>query len=191
MATIKGYDFRASLGYVTDPANHVFINSSVAYPTTDGHGFSSGWVAGANDADRNSGLDARLAGICYAATSATRTFRITLPSTGIYEVRLAVGDIFAQSDQQYHVFDDTTEFITVTVATGGNQWADATGVVRTSDSNWSANNVAVTRTFVSTTLNVQLGPNGADAVTLSHLSILDVTPQVVPAQIVFKNRLYV
>ena len=171
---LKGYDFRASLAYVMDPANHVFIDATPIYPTTDGHGLQSGWVTNApEERDRDDTIDPRLAGLCFSDTNLTRTFRVTLPSTGSYQIRLALGDIFAHAGQELRVFDNTTEFITITAASNGAvQWIDASGVLRTSVADWVSNNVAVTRSFTSTTLNVQLGPgDGTTPTHLAHLSI--------------------
>ena len=170
----RGYNFRATSTYVTDAAGYVFIDVPI-FPTTDGHGLESGWVTtAAEDRDRDDTLDPRLAGICQAPTNESRTFRITLPAAGAYYIRLAIGDIFAHGDQPVHVFDDATEFITITGSNGANEWIDATNTLRTSAADWIANNTAVIRNFTSTTLNVQVGSSGTSAVTIAHLSIEEV-----------------
>jgi hypothetical protein len=182
---LRGYNFRATLGYVTDPANHVGITASPIYPTVDGYGLQSGWVTDAAEVrDRNDAVDPRLAGVAFANTNDTRTFRIGLNSAGPWEIRLAIGDINnAQTNHQVRVLDDATAFISIlSVATGAGEFRDATGALHTSAANWIANNTAVTRTFVSTTLNLQIGPMESGSQAIAHLSITDVSSQ---ARVIF------
>lgn len=169
---IKSYNFRLSAGYVTDGPNQIWCGSSL-FPTTDAHGLQSGWVTDLPELrDRDDTLDPRLAGTGFANTNDTRTFRVTLPQTGSYDIRIAVGEVNAQSNHQIRVLDNATAFISILdVATGANEWRDATNVLRTSAADWIANNVAVTRNFTSTTLNLQLGPNATGSHAFAHLSI--------------------
>src|SRR3990167_6684343 len=104
MAWDKGFDFRNTSAYVTDPADHTYVLHTETYPTTR-NGVTFGWSAGTIDSrDRDSGIDARLAGINFGA--ATGTFRVDLPATGDYDVRIASGDAsFAQSGQAPSVVD--------------------------------------------------------------------------------------
>lgn len=169
---VKSYNFRASSGYVIDGPGQIWCGTSL-FPTTDIHGLQSGWVVDVAELrDRDDTLDPRLAGISFANTNETRTFRVTLPATGSYDIRLAVGDVNPQTNHQIRVLDNATEFISIlTVSTGANEWRDATNTLRTSAADWIANNVAVTRNFTSTTLNVQLGPNETGSHAFAHLSI--------------------
>ena len=180
MSFDKGFDFRATSGFVVDPANCTFVIGD-NYPTTR-NGVTFGWTSpnSGQMADRNSGIDARLAGINYNGNAnAPLSFRIDLPSPGAYTITLAIGDASAgQTDQHVVVKDNNTTLRTIDFPTGypSDQFADAVGNLWTSDAAWVSSNVKDTQTFATTTFIISLGANNADATatTLAHIFLSQV-----------------
>ena len=160
-----GINVRATSGYVTDGSGETY-SLGEAYPTTRG-GLTFGWDANLTSAsrDRNAGNDRRLAGIIFWSNGAgyVKTFRIDLPSTGDWIIRAAFGD--ASATQQHYVSfrDNATTFASFSnVATGANEFADASGVVRTHAA-WPGSNASISRTFGSTSFFIDIGdPSGTD-----------------------------
>lgn len=172
MAWDKGFNFRASSGYVTDPADCTYATAGDTYPVTR-NSVTFGWtVSPTSDRDRAAytGDQAKLAGLCFGNSNGT--FQVDLPSAGSYDIRLAVGDaITGQSLMNLVVLDNATPVITLaSMTTSDAQWYDASGVLRTSAADWVANNVAVNCSFSSTTLFLQLGA-AASNTTIAHLFI--------------------
>jgi len=187
MASV-GFNFRASLAYVTDPADTHFVDSGTIYPTTvgsDTFGFDSS--SGASR-DRNATIDPRLAGLVYHTNNASPiTFRYDLPATGERTIRLALGDAKYGSDSAYcQILDDTTVIATIDkngVSLPSSNWWDATGIQRTSATDWVANNAVITHTFTSTILRVKISqPISTTGLTpISHLMVEDVTSSFQPS----------
>jgi hypothetical protein len=182
MATTIGINFRATSGYVTDGANETYCLLNDTYPVTRG-GVTFGWDnlsgVGGGAVDRNNALDRRLAGINYLSNGGVnQPFRLDLATSGSYNVRIAVGDAGGANTQYVTVQDDTTTFITISgVATTTEHFVDASGVTRTSAADWVSNNVAVTRTFSSTILRVNIAfTSASQATTLAHVSVAPATP---------------
>ena len=177
MAFKEGFNFRATVGYVTDPADTQFVAGTDTYPTT-ANGVTFGWssVTG-NTRDRNSGIDARLAGIVFSPNAAGPqiTFRVDLDSAVEHEITLAVGDATSQQDNVYcDLQDNTTSFRTIDESPVPSQdFVDATDVVRTSAADWVSNNAVETRTFTSTILRAVIGhPSASEGSSvMAHLSI--------------------
>jgi len=169
-----GINFRATAGYVTDGAGETYVLGE-AYPTTRG-GETFGWnaTAGVQPRDRNSGIDARLAGTHFLATTAARDFRVDLPSAGTYIIRLALGDAGGSGiGHALDLEDDTTVFASLSAVPGTAEWEDASAVVRTSAADWVSNNVSIQHTFTSTIFRLDMGTH-ADTTTrdrISHLYI--------------------
>lgn len=165
MAYPQGIDFRATSGYVTDPATCDYeIGTTANYPrTTPVQGNVVGWeVVGASflTRDRNTGTP-KLAGLAgsFNSNAETSTYRMDLPSTGSYDIRLALGDHDNQvANQFWEIFDNVTSLgvICNNADTGAaDHWIDATGVVRTSSADWVTNNAALTKTFASTIFRIK------------------------------------
>lgn len=179
----KGFNLRSTAGYVTDGTDEVPVRgSSTAYPTTTSIGGDSvtyGWedTASILTVDRNNGIDVRLAGINYVgAGSSNQRFRIDLPATGDYEIRLAAGDAGAGNRAFYEIQDSTTAFITqADTGISSAQWYDAGGNLRTSAASWASDNVAVTRTFASTICRLLLKTSGSGASVFSHIAVRSVS----------------
>lgn len=114
--TTISIDFRATAGYVTDPANATYslCNSDASYaggPVNRG-GATFGWTAVYADAERDrssSVSDKRFAGVCQRPNTGTQAvFRLDV-TAGTYDVWVAMGD--ADNDQSYQhveIYDNAT-----------------------------------------------------------------------------------
>jgi len=174
----KGFDFRASSGFVTDPTDCTYVLASDTSPTTR-NGATFGWTnaAGLDSRDRTTSGDTRLSGMNFVGAPADWT--LTLPATGDYDVYLAGGDQAAQQIIKLQVYDNTTVFITLTnVDTlAADSYVGATGVSRTR-AQWVADSARggtkVTRTFASTTLKLTLDTPTAASSCLAHVFVSQV-----------------
>lgn len=179
----KGFNFRATAGFVTDGTNETYVVFNNIYPFTQ-NGVTFGWdVAPSGGIDRNAALDRRLAGIVHMGNTGTqRTFRVDLPSAADYTIRIALGDAGgAQAYQYLQVKDGTTVRLTIddTNGTVASHWDDATGTDYT-DVTWPGSNTAVQCTFAGTVLNLVIGSPVAqtNSTTISHLFISQVAAAV-------------
>lgn len=171
-----GFNFRETSGFVTDPASTTY-SLSEAYPTTRG---SVTFGFGTTDLltfcrDRNSGIDARLAGLVQvnSASVSDQTFRIDVPASGLVAVSMAFGDATFGSDSSWQILDSdgTTVLASQTgQTTAGGEWRDATGVLRTSASDWTTNNAAVNVTLSGTIFYLKLIAT-AGVTKISHLRL--------------------
>ena len=89
----QGFDFRNTSTFVTDPSGDTYVLATTAYPTK-GNGVTYGWVktSPVSARDRSTSVDPRLAGINYVNNASPATFNVQLPSSGTYNVSLAMGD---------------------------------------------------------------------------------------------------
>ncbi len=153
MSIDVGYNFRSSVGFVTDGANQYFVDN-ISYPTTLG-GLSVGWSVGVSLRDRNSGIDVRLAGIHFV-TGSSDNFRIDLPSTGDYDIWLAAGDASSQIGTGWDLLDNTTVFQSISNSNNASgDFRDATDT-NYSTANWPGSNTKITRTFGSTIFKLKV-----------------------------------
>ncbi|WP_372897417.1 sialate O-acetylesterase [Stieleria sp.] len=164
------YNFRATDAYVTDGAGETPVDGDL-YPSSLG-GLTAGWTApGAVTRDRSLSVDVRLAGVNYTNNIA-RPFKVELPSTGEYEIRLAAGDAGSSTPVGLHLQDNGVTFASISGAQSG-AFYDASGVLRTAAA-WPTDNVAITHTFTSTAF--QIIADGSDYACLAHLEITAVSP---------------
>ena len=173
MAWDKGFNFRQTSGYVTDGANSTYVLSADTYPTTR-NGVTFGWdVSPTGDRDRDSALDARLAGIAFG--SGVGTFRVDLPSGGTFNISMAVGDATAiQEGNEVIVKDGTSPVITIGPHdTGSAEFYDALDVAYTA-ANWPANNDPSSEAFSSSILRLTLEPATTNSA-IAHLFVSQVT----------------
>jgi len=184
-----GFDFRATQAYVTDPSDCVFFggnggsgagtnySAGVTF-TNDLFSMRAGYLGSdlvANLRDRSTAVP-KLAGTQWAAGIAFPAIcQFDLPSTGNYSIRAAFGDPSGGAVEISNKFYDgiigsgETLFQTigpVTLASG--EFRDANNVTRTSAADWVANNVAITRTFTTTTFQLTLE---RDLASISHVYI--------------------
>lgn len=172
MAWDKGFNFRQTAGWVTDGADETYVLGSDTYPVTRGGRTFGLTLGGVDNIDRGDGTqDRRVGGVHYTGDN-TATFRVDLPNTGPFNVRLAVGDYgFGQTNNHIKIFDNVTEVINVgPVTTIADQYYDASGVARTTIATWAASNVAVNVNFASTTLFLKYPVSGTYSV-IAHMFI--------------------
>ena len=178
MSWIKGFNFRATTGFVTDGANETYVLGSDVggsdYPVTR-NGVTFGWASGAvsQSRDRNAGLDRRLAGVQFTLDPDASTFRVDLPAAGDYIIGLASGDAYgAVSAGRIEILDTSTSRLVIDHPSGftaGVTFRDATDV-DLSAANWPGTNARVTLAFATTILNVTIGASGR-AGRVAHLYI--------------------
>lgn len=168
----KGFNFRRTSTYVTDGTNETWVNFSDAsgqvgptYPATktiDGDSVTYGYISPPSDGerDRSSSVDPRLAGIHYHGFSGTLTFRIDLPSTGIYEIHLAAGQATQTSSPSVEFYDDTTLLHTASgTSIGVGNFIDANSTVYSAAS-WPGSEAGKNLSFSTTTLFVKVPSGG-------------------------------
>lgn len=184
-----GFDFRGTLIYVTDPADCQCVLGESYPQTTTINGFSVtwGWVPSGSTAGCGSCtavnignaddmlVTPKLAGINNSNASVCSVFRVHLPASGSYTFRAAFGNAIGIGDNTVDFYDSdgTTNLFNVAsaVVTLGGQWIDATGVTRTSDTDWVNNNAPKTLTISGTDVFVAIGNNTGFVSLLSHLFV--------------------
>lgn len=174
MSWDKGFNFRATSGFVVDGANETYVLGD-AYPTTR-NTVTFGWGTALPTADRAGGIDRRLAGINY--NNATTTFQIDLPSTGTYVIHMAAGDQGGGGTNSSNIEfkDGSTSLFNVTFDPPSANFWDATGASY-NYLNWPGSEVGVSKVFATTTLNVVMTSPGYW--TLAHIFVSQQTTVVV------------
>lgn len=182
MAYPQGIAFRSTSGYVTDSspddvetstANTDAGNMSVSsYPRTSAQGNTVGWEKGSNNLiTRNRNASAgRMAGKHQGNDS---KFRLDLPSTGNYDIRLAAGDASYSAPVRVELFDTSSSLgvLSSGSTSAGNRFKDATDVERTSFGDWNTNNASVSKTFSTTICRFLVGVSGTSDGALSFLRV--------------------
>lgn len=189
----KGFDFRATAGFVTDPANTTYVIETEAYPTVR-NSSTFGWNSttclnpdgGGGSRDRDSGIDARIAGINFIGNTNTPcTFRVDLPAAGTYKIQLGAGDAGGNAQTNYiDVRDNTTNVISLRPCNSAATptFCDANGSTYNA-ATWPGSEVTITANFATTTLNLVLGDASAGSGTnsvISHLFISQVVQASTP-----------
>ena len=179
---IFGFDFRNTSAYVTDPSTSTFQlcptgTANPAYPTTksvNGQSITFGWESGTanvDSRDRNSGIDARLAGINFVPSTAggSGTWRVDLPSSGSWTLNMAMGDASGAQTINLNVKDtNTTLFSFANTAVASGSFLDANGTAWTA-ANWPASNTSKTVTFTTTICRVVFNVPSSLSTTLTHM----------------------
>lgn len=177
---VKGFNFRTTSGYVTDEVDQTYVlgptipGDSEAYPTTR-NGVTFGWTTQPNGAaDRSAANIPELAGTAYV-TGADAVFRVDLPNSGTYKLRLAMGDeTSSQPDSGVTILDNVTPVLTLAgQAVVATQWVDATNVSR-DDVDWLANEGRVSGAFAGSVLNMRLDQPSSGYTVLAHLGVQSV-----------------
>jgi len=177
----KGFDFRNTASYVTDPPGDTYVLPTLAYPTK-ANGVTFGWqktslVVGR---DRRTSVDPRLAGINFATNGSPATFYVDVPSSGAYNLSLALGDAgWPECTVQCQVqfLDGSTVLATVT---GGpdnmGYFYDATGK-NWSAAQWPGSNLSQQVTLTGTRLTMVVGTSQAtgDFTTVAFLGVTQVS----------------
>jgi hypothetical protein len=177
----KGFSFRIAGGYVTDAAGDTHIDpAGIAYPTsitvdsdTFDHGYESAF---GGRADRDAGVDARLAGMAYVVSGASAAvWRIDVPA-GTYWVGLGLGDPIEARVQTATILDDATTRVSIgetSIATG--EFIDATGVTRATAAAWAAGQQEVSVNVSSGILRIRVNAPSTDIASINHISIRQAT----------------
>jgi uncharacterized membrane protein len=177
----QGFDFRGTVGYVSDPPDASSVVPGDLYPT-DGQLATYGWQTGpqVGGSDRSRSVDARLAGLNYVSNGSPASFYIDLPAPGTYSLSLAMGDEgYAQCFVQCQIQFKDADRVLATLTRGlvhagyfydsnGNQWSAAT---------WPASNTPLQVTMTGTELNVVVGtinPTG-DSTPIAYLGVQQVS----------------
>jgi hypothetical protein len=178
MSWDKGFNFRGTSLYVTDPSGDTYVLASDAYQVTR-NGVTFGWLDTPSGADRQvfSGDAAKVSGIQYGVSG--QRFQVDLPSAGTYGVRLALGDAAgAQTQMQVKIKDTTTVLLTIGPHdVSAVQFYDASDTFRATEVAWVSDNVAASLSFATSTLILTLeGPVGVSNTTIAHLHLAFVAP---------------
>ena len=188
MAFDMGWNFRGTVGYVTDDSHYGVFVFGEAYPHTytngDGQSVNAGW--GADESgfsfDRNSGNDPRLAGIIFCPNNTTKIFHVDLssgsaPGSGPYTAEISIGDAASgQFNNVYVVKDGTTAFISQgPLNTSSQHFLDSAGTDLTNVT-WPGSHEVLARTFATTDCYVEIGDggtpgSGAESTCLTHFRL--------------------
>lgn len=161
-----GVNFRATSGFVSDGIAEVYCLGD-KFPTVRG-GATFGWLGSVDARNRNAAVDRRLAGMNFT-TNTQQSFRLNLP-TGVYDLRLAMGETEYPQRAAVEVYDDTNlRFSLGSVAVNAGQFIDAGGVARTIVT-WPTANVARSVTVSSGILIVRIGGTNGNFV-IAHLQV--------------------
>lgn len=188
--TFFGINFRATLGYVADPAGTIFWPYGGSFPQVLDFGggvtVSCGWEVNAPpqyNRDDTIG-DKRFAGAAFGTTagggpSEQHTFRLDLTNLGgpgDHAIALAMGDaVSGQGGIYCEFYDDTTLLATVgpLATSGAATFIDATGVERTAAA-WLGSNAPRILTYATNIARFVFGdPSVASNAPLAHLAISD------------------
>ena len=178
--TKKEFNFRNTLAYVTDGANAIFVNDAFgAYPQTKtigGESVDCGWeiaLFSGNSRDRSTTPDVRIAGLVFSPSGIGNnpTFRVDLPSAGNFIIDLAAGDPVNSNVTKIEIRDTSTVLISIPETSTAAELIDATGVKRTSPSDWVANHVTSQQNFATTIFRIAMMEPSASNTCLSHFSI--------------------
>lgn len=193
MAINRGLNFRETSGFVTDGADETYVLNNDGYPKTR-NGITFGWdTLPTGGRDRDSGVDARLAGMNFQNNNGTQLeCRFDLDNAASHDIRAAFGDTsFTQAPLYTQFKDNTTVFATIDDATGTleNEYIDASGVLRT-EAAWPGSNVSINRAFTSTILRVLIGTPDSQALSsvIAHLRLDEIADLPVPFVAVHPQR---
>jgi len=173
-----GFDFRSTLGFVTDPANCYPVLGET-FPHTYAAGVSAGFVSpgSLNLVNGSAGVDARLAGCIFENNSPFQmTFRVTLPATGTYTIDVVCGDVgYAESNMKVEVFDTGSSLgvlMTGASTASSSRWVDTDGTDMT-EATWLAGHTTVDKTFTTTECNFKIG-NLVTYTKINHIRVTSV-----------------
>lgn len=180
-----GFNFRATQGYVTDPANTVGFFGN-AYPTSKTFGalnVNAGWDGTIPVADRSTSIDPRLAGgNTVAQSGAARKFRVDLPVSGVWTVRLAMGNPSFTRAAFFDILDSdgtTVLYSRSETPVSAPQYMDASKVIRANAALWASSNASTDITFSGTTAYVRLNSSASLGNEICHIAFAkNTTPQL-------------
>lgn len=171
--------FYSTSGYHSGHDGDTYVETGAnAYPYPSGLGYDVGFTSLASLQFRNNStsVDHRLGGDVRTPSWTVTTYRIALPSTGDYDIALALGTMnTSPSRVSAKMYDNTTQFGATIgpYSAGSGVFYDATNTQRTSATDWVSNNALVTRTFTSTTFNLEF-QGGSDFKLAAHIGVYPV-----------------
>lgn len=180
---IQGINFRNTLGYVTDGADeHAELTGGGTpnYPDATSQGFNVGWETinqNITPENHNTSPDPRIAGDAYMPGTGNDTYRIDLPSTGDWDVELAMGDRNYAMSCSCEAFDTSSSLGVIAgddnVPSG--DFIDATDTIRTSASDWVSNQAKRSLTFTTTIARFEFDDNasGNGDYLVNHLKVYE------------------
>jgi hypothetical protein len=182
-----GVNFRYTPDYVTDSTDETYCLINEHYPISRG-GAVFGFASDVTINNRSITVNHRLAGVAKGTNDGTnfRIFKIDLPSTGNYSLRLAIGDPnFAQTYHRVCIGDSNTYLDSIVDADGtaAGHFLDAVGADYTND-NWPGSNTLKLITVTKKQLWITIGSavkigDGTSLTTMSHMYLrkeTDCTP---------------
>lgn len=195
MAFDAGINFRMTDTFVTDGATETYCLKNDIYPITRGPVANFGWTGSGigNQADRNSSIDRRLAGLQYTTGGVSAVFRLDLPTPGAYVVHLALGDYNASGwNPQCKILDSDGSTVLRTVADGSvttnaNQFMDAAGAIYNAAA-WPTSEAGVTVTVSGTAIYLLLESLSGTFSVINHVRV--VSADSPPAAPLFRRTLY-
>jgi len=177
----QGFDFRSTVGYVTDPPSSTYVLRSTAYPTkTNGVTFGWGNTSLVSGSDRSTMVDPRLAGINYVSNGTPAKFYVDLPAPGTYKLALAMGDAgYPQCWTlcQVQFFDGDTLLATVSGGQIGlGYFYDASGRSWPASA-WPTNNMVIPVTLAGSQLTMMVGTSSksGDLTPTAYLGVIQVS----------------
>jgi hypothetical protein len=127
--------------------------------------------------NNSTSVDHRLGGDVRTPAWTVTNYQISLPSTGDYDVDLALGTVNGSPSAVHaKMYDNTTQFgstIGLDSSVGGGEFYDATATLHASAANWVSNHTMVTRTFASTLFRLEF-QGGGNTKLAAHIGIYPV-----------------
>lgn len=180
-----GFNFRATQGYVVDPINTTYFLGEL-YPTSKTIGsitLNAGWDGPVAARDRAATVDPRLAGSNQIDISGiTRKFRVDLPISGIWGIRLGFGNLLYGRAVSFDILD--SDGTTVLYSKTGlfvppPKYADASATFRADTNDWAVNNATINVTFSGTAAYLRLKASPSAVNELNHISFTKSTVPLV------------
>lgn len=172
-----GLNFRATSGYVTDPSGTTYAlpDGAANYPTTRG-GLTFGTLVNFQfeGRDRDSGLDARLAGVMFSGASGQQ-YRIDLPDgAGDYDIWCAIGEPAGSVTCGMLIKDGAgSTLATISGAVSPTNFIDATNTTL-SAANWPGSNASTRLTFTASYMILESDAS-SHGIRLAHIALEKVT----------------
>jgi hypothetical protein len=163
----KGFNFRGTIGFVTDGQGETYSLGNLYPETRNGVTFGFTTDATSNTVNR-SVIDRRLSGTSTHSSAPPVKFKIDLPAPGNYFLKLAIGDeANAETGIKLVVRDSDRLLFTITGATGIAEFLDANGTLFTAAA-WPNGNRTRLITVSSKLLQVEWG-DGVGSTGLAHI----------------------
>lgn len=173
MASPQAVDFRQTLAFVTSAAGTYVETDSGGtlplnpYPFVTPQGNTVGWVTGnfpGGWRDRNAAVNPQQSGTVFIAPPGIMTWKLDVPPGSLVTLRGSFGDDSTNFPMYGEWFDNTTSLGLLYTGTpaAAARYYDATGVERTSSTDWQTNNASRSATCSSGALIFKFGDGGTN-----------------------------